>query len=53
MKELFNLQSREIFEEIRSAGRIGVKFVERQIFVNKVSSMNWQMLYKCFSQGKK
>ena len=37
----------------RSAGRIGVKFVERQIFVNKVSSMNWKMLYKCFSQGKK
>ena len=25
----------------RSAGIIGVKFVERQIFVNKVSSMNW------------
>lgn len=35
MKELFKLQSRETFEEIRSAGRIKVKFVERQIFVNK------------------
>ena len=25
----------------RSAGRMGTGFVERQIFVNKVSSMTW------------
>ena len=34
-------KSENICLKKRSAGRIGVKFVERQIFVNKVSSMNW------------
>lgn len=47
------MQSRETFEEIRSAGRKDTKFVERRIFVNKEAQNNWQMLYKCFSQGEK
>ena len=37
----------------RSAGRKWMRFVERRIFVKKKSLNNWQMLYKCFSQGKK
>ena len=41
MKELFKLQSRETFEEIRSAGRMGTGFVERRIFVKKKSLNNW------------